>query len=112
MTYVIDPEMAELIDKACDIVADWGRGVVVNMLADEAREAAETIRGAEGRGDFGMTTSDLESAQMVLRLASRVAATQTDDSMDEQQFKDKADYIGSAIWGSSPKTEPTDIIVK
>jgi len=112
MTYVIDPEMAELIDEACDIVEQYGRGMVVNRVVEEARETAETIRGAEGRGKFETDTPGLESAQMALRLASRVASTQTDDSMDEQQFKNKADYLGSAIWGSHPKTEPTEIKVE
>lgn len=112
MTYVIDPEMADLIDEACDIVEQYGRGMVVNMLVEEARETAETIRGAEVGGEFETDTPGLESAQMTLRLASRVASTQTDDSMDERQFKRKADVFGSAVWGSSPKIEPTEIVVK
>lgn len=112
MTYVIDPEMAELIDKACRVVTKYGRGMVVNMLTEEAHETAEIIRSMDGDGEAEIDTEYVVSAQTVLRLASRVAANKTDNSMDRQQFKKKADWLGSSIWGSHPKTEPTEIKVQ
>lgn len=105
MTFLIRTDaMADSIEMACDLVAQYGSGLAVNYLLDQAEEAADDIRQLDERTEMPVRT--LEAAQTVLRIAQMVADTQTAEMPD---YSEQADVLGSAIWGAAPKGETSRI---
>lgn len=102
--YVFDMDkLAGRIEDACNLIERSPSGMAVNHLTDEAREFAEELRDIEEVQ--GVRVEKMEAGQTALRLAGMVAELYTERDTPPEHFYDSADHLGSAIWGSFPKTE-------